>query len=46
MSENMSAEVIENEQSYIRLIRYLRKQQEGKSDETSNAEEADSCQSE
>lgn len=42
MNENTPTETINSEQSYIRLIRYLRKQQEGKRDETANPKEADS----
>lgn len=46
MNENTPTEIIDNDQSYIRLIRYLRKQQEGKRNEASNPKEVDSNKSE
>lgn len=46
MNENTQTETTNNDQSYIRLIRYLRKQQEGNRDEAPDTKETDSNKSE
>lgn len=46
MNENTQTETTSNDQSYIRLIRYLRKLQEGNRDEAPDTKETDSNKSE
>ena len=46
MSENTQTETTNNDQSYIRLVRYLRKQQEENRDEAPDTKETNSNKSE
>ena len=46
MSESTQTAKSEQYQSYVRLIRYLRKQQEGKKHETSDSKKTDCHKSE
>lgn len=42
MNENTQTEKLDEYQSYARLVRYLRKQEEAQRNETSHTKEADS----